>query len=96
MNAEFVAQKYLRSWFILDFFTGIPVTSLCLLAGDYQAPGNVIQVLKILKLLRVLRLVKIFKLNLVGTKLDDIYIDLMVLFNPITNFSAIFFSKILR
>ena len=78
MNAEFVAQRYIKSWFILDLVTGIPVTSLSLLAGNYEAPGNVLQIAKMLKLLRVLRLIKIFKLNLVGTKLDDIYIDLMV------------------
>ncbi len=82
MNAEFVAERYLKSWFLLDFLTGIPVTSLCLLAGNYEAPGNVLQVIKIMKLLRVLRLIKIFKLNLVGTKLDDLYIDLMVFFFP--------------
>ena len=77
MDANLVAKKYLETWFVFDVISSLPISSVCW-ALQFNAPGNVLLIFKVLKLSRVMRLIKLFKLNTVGTKLDDVYVDLMV------------------
>lgn len=64
-DKKILAYNYLTSWFILDFFSILPVDVLFTL-GQSSTQGNMLarvaRVTKIYKLIRLIRLVKVFKL----------------------------------
>ena len=59
-----IAKEYLRSWFIIDFFSCLPITYVAMLVqhlqsnGQPQSQGNGGARLKMMKILRLMRLVK--------------------------------------
>jgi hypothetical protein len=71
-----IARSYLRSWFFIDFFSGIPF-SLIELATDGGAPNNAksLKALRFLKLARLLKLGRLFKIDKILKSLDRDTLD---------------------
>lgn len=56
-DSRFVAKKYLRSWFFVDFISAVPFELIVNFTGMYG------QLAKILRLVRISRLIKLLKMN---------------------------------
>ncbi|NCN10685.1 MAG: cyclic nucleotide-binding domain-containing protein [Leptospira sp.] len=66
-NPKLVARKYLKTWFFIDFISGVPFELLLNYTGMYG------QLLKILRLIRLGRLLKLFKMNTILMRRARIY-----------------------
>jgi hypothetical protein len=57
-NRRFIAQKYFKSWFILDLASSLPFADFTTLADPNINVGN----LAIIRLMKVLRMIRLFKI----------------------------------
>ena len=85
MDPKKVAWNYLRSWFLLDFVSSFPLTSLRNLSqlGISKFFGShVLKLLKLMRFLRFFKTTKAFRMvktdNALSKVLDDVYVDLLV------------------
>ena len=79
-----VAREYLKSWFLLDFFSSIPIDFFVSLStyGCGYVPGEgvthnsgaaLVKILRVVKLVKLLKLVRLLKINKFIAELKDHY-----------------------
>ena len=85
MDPRKVAWNYLRGWFLLDFLSSFPLTSLRNLSqlGISKFVGShVLKLLKLMRFLRFFKTAKAFRMantdNALTKVFDDVYVDLLV------------------
>lgn len=62
LDYRLIAVHYLRSWFLVDFLSTIPIDALLqLVDGDVDVSS--IKLLRILRLARLLKMVRLLKIN---------------------------------
>ena len=70
-NQAYVAQSYLKKWFIIDFLSAIPFDALYLGVGSSALAQ--LSILRTLRLLRLVKLVRILRVNRIYKRLELVY-----------------------
>ena len=71
MNSSRIASNYLRSWFLVDFFSTVPIERIVVLfLPDIE--GNNLRTIKMIRIVRLVRLMKLVKLLTRGALKDVI------------------------
>ena len=85
-----VAMAYIKSWFFIDFFSGIPFSLIDLAIGGGDSVDNAksLKALRFLKLARLLKLGRLLKIKKILTSLDRETIDIIEDFFQVIIFSV--------
>jgi len=71
-----IAQHYIRSWFLLDFLSSVPIELAVVASGADQtsddAGSAVLRMLRFLRLIKVLRMARLFHLPRVAQLVQDV------------------------
>ena len=63
LDAKVIAVRYLKGWFVVDFFSSLPIDYIFLTyEGSSYTAGRAIRILRLAKLLQLLRLLRISRL----------------------------------
>jgi hypothetical protein len=88
-----VATAYIKSWFFIDFFSGIPFSLIDLAIGGGNSVDNAksLKALRFLKLARLLKLGRLLKIQKILTSLDRETIDIIEDFFQVPSYLFFFF-----
>lgn len=63
LDSKIIARKYLKSWFLVDFISSLPLDYVFLgIEGQSYSAGRALRILRLAKLLQLLRLLRISRL----------------------------------
>ena len=89
-----VAWQYVKSWFFIDLFSGVPFALISLLmgtGGDFASNAKSLKALRFLKLARLLKLGRLLKIEKILSTMDRDTIDVIQDFFHVSPTGVFFF-----
>eukprot|EP00747_Dinoflagellata_sp_TGD_P046388 gnl/TRDRNA2_/TRDRNA2_144413_c0_seq1.p1 gnl/TRDRNA2_/TRDRNA2_144413_c0~~gnl/TRDRNA2_/TRDRNA2_144413_c0_seq1.p1 ORF type:complete len:548 (-),score=87.22 gnl/TRDRNA2_/TRDRNA2_144413_c0_seq1:39-1655(-) len=72
-----IRSRYLRTWFLIDFFATVPIDRICelvvrLSGGEVGSEVGAVRMVKVLRLVRLLKLARLFKMGRVMAAVEEV------------------------
>lgn len=95
-DSTLIRKRYLKSWFLVDLLTSLPISLFVDLAFDNEFEGSSVRAFRLLKFLRFVRLARVFK----AIRLKKLFVRMeefvySSIFNGIKGLIGLFFMIIL-